>query len=59
MKQTISLIREHFSHTIFTERDFNRTIKPLITHIHTKHLLHALAQKGKLARYGCGRYKLA
>lgn len=59
MNQTISLIRAHYSRNIFTERDFNRTIKPLTTHIHTKHLLHTLALKGKLVRYGCGRYKLA
>lgn len=59
MIQVLALIREHYSRNIFTERDFNRTIKPLTSHIHTKHLLHSLAQKGKLVRYGCGRYKLA
>lgn len=59
MTQTISLIRQTFSGNIFTEKDFNRIVKPQIRHIHTKHLLHALALKGKLVRYGSGRYKLA
>lgn len=59
MNQTIHLIRIAFSGNIFTEKDFNRIIKPQTKHIHTKHLLHELAVKGKLIRYGSGRYKIA